>query len=571
MPILRTGRLPGLRRRRVGGGLRLIILLLGFLGIMRRLALLVAALLLLLLPSVPPLGSGHGFGGTTHGPPGAAGSARLRPVTVSEGLRPELRGGTAEQIVYPNDSALAPATGVETNITQFTPISMPPLSSFQVSLAVVLGTVEVVFGIFQNTGHAPTAFRAEFSNRTDNYTSLAYWTNFTLQVDSSYGFALMHGGGTNWTLSIDGQPFGGSAANATTDCGVSAITWDRGVSFSVNVAYGPSTYVPATVGVPLAFATFRAGSWYLPQLGQATEIGSAGSPWGIQGRAQHATLAPGELASGPLIAPVANNTTLWTGGPVPIDVALQLSAATAPAFAAVGVTAVVTDGPGAPLPSVPLGFFDSNASTFFPAETLTNASGGAISAFTAPNASAASTDTVHVVVEILGYQGSAVGTVQITPAVELLLSPGSVPSRINPGATASVTFFVRTMGGAPVAGVAVLFTLSGPGAVEPVAAASDSGGAIPVSVVSDGQRAPLEVLAKVAQPGYWGHGSARLDVATAPPTLNDRLQPYFLPVGVAIVVAAILVVWWWRRRPRGELPPLKLPAYRWRGRGPSPP
>lgn len=538
---------------------------------MGRLALLLALSILLVLPPVPALCAGHVVGGALPGPAAARPSPEIRPVSASDGLRPELPGGTAEQIVYPNDSALAPATGVETNITQFTPISMPPLSSFQVSLAVVLGAVEVVFGIFQNTGHAPTAFRAEFSNRTDNYTSLAYWSNFTLQVDSSYGFALMHGAGTNWTLSIDGQPFGGSETNATTDCGVSALTWNRGVSFSVNVAYGPSTYVPATVAVPLAFATYRAGSWYLPHLGQATEIGSAGSPWGIQGRAQHATLAPGELASGPLIAPVANNTTLWVGGPVPVNVALQLSASSAPAFAAVGVTAEVTAGPGAPLPSVPLAFSDSNASTFFPAETLTNASGGAISAFTAPNSSVSGVDTVHVVVEILGYQGSAAGAIVITPAVELLVAAGSVPSRISPGASTSLTFFVRTVSGAPVPGVAVLFTLAGPGAVEPVAAASDSNGAIPVSVVSDGQLAPLEVQAKVAQPGYWGHGSARLTVAPTPPSLYDRLQPYFLPAGAAIVVGAFLAIWWWRRRPRGELPPLKLPAYRWRGRGSPPP
>jgi hypothetical protein len=494
-----------------------------------------------------------------------------RPVPPTRLAHPALGGGTAEQIVYANDSAFAPATGVETNITAFTPISMPQLSSYQVSLEVVLGGLEVVFGIFQNTGHAPTAFRAEFTNRTDNYTALAYWTNLTLQVGTSYGFALLRGTGTNWTLSINGQPFGGSAANATVDCGVTALTWDHGLSFAVNVAYGPSTYVPASVTVPLAFATYRGGGWYLPHQGLASEIGSAGTPWGIQGRLQHPTMAPGEIASGPLIAPVANNTSMWRGGPVPVNVHLTLSDPAPPAFASVSLDSVVTDANGTPLPSVPLSFSDSNDSPFFPALILTNASGGALSAFTAPNASVPGVDTIHVSIAELGFNGSAVGSVSISPATELRVVAQSAPTRLVPGGSASFEFDLRTIANAPAAGVSVLFTLAGPGSVEPVAAASAADGSIPVTVSSDGQLAPLTVIAKVAAPGYWGHGSVEVQVSPTPPTLYDRLQPYFLPLGGAVVVAAFLLFVWWRRRPRGELPPLTLPAYRWRGRGPKPP
>jgi hypothetical protein len=538
---------------------------------MPRAALTLGAVLLLLLLAAPAGPPAAAAPAAPHGPALGPVSGGPPPVAPSRGVHADLPGGTAEQIVYANDSALAPATGVETNITEFTPISMPQLSSYQVSLEVVLGGLEVVFGIFQNTGHAPTAFRAEFTNRTDNYTSLAYWDNYTLQVGTSYGFALLRGTGTNWTLTINGELFGGSYANATVDCGVAALTWDHGVSFAVNVAYGPSTYVPATVTIPLAFATERGGSWYLPHEGLATEIGSAGSPWGIQGRLQHPTMAPGEIASGPLVAPVANNTTMWTGGPVPVDVRLTLSNPSPAAFASVSLTTVVTDGNGTPLPSVPVTFSDSNDSPFFPALTLTNATGGALSAFTAPNASAPGLDTVRVSVAELGYNGSAAGSVATSPAVQLLVGTQSAPTRIGPGGSASFSFVLQTLAHAPAAGVAVLFTLAGPGSVEPVAAASAADGSLPVTVSSDGQVAPLTVIAKVAAPGYWGHGSVEVQVSAAPPSLSDRLQPYLLPIVGAVLVAAFLLLLWWRRRPRGELPPLDLPAYRWRGRGPRSP
>ncbi|MCI4334706.1 MAG: hypothetical protein L3K04_03650 [Thermoplasmata archaeon] len=523
-------------------------------------------LLLVALLAAPVLFAAHSRPAWTPAPASPATAPNHPAASPGQELRPRLGGGSAELLVYANDTAIAPATGVEANLTAFTPAALPPASSFQVSVAAVLGGVEVVFGIFQNTGNAPTAFLASFSNRTDQYLSLSYWRNLTLVDGTPYGFNLEHGSGTNWTLTIGGALFDGSRSNATIDCGVSSLQWVHGLSFSETVAFGGNRFVPPAVVASLAFATEQGSGWYLPRLGVANQSGFGSGPWGIQGRVQHPTLAPGELVSGPSIAPVANGTPLWRSGPVPVDLRLQVSPTGPLAFGTVSVNASLTDPNGTPLPSVPLQFSDSNGSMFFPAGEQTDANGTALAAFPAPNASAPATDTVSAVVELLGFLGNAQSSITTSPAQELLVSPVNAPGRIVPGATVQLTFEVRTVDSHPASGVAVLFTLSGPGAVDPTAAATASDGTVAFTISSYGELAVLQVTVRVQQPGFWGHDQVGVRVAPDPPTLLDTIAPYEWPA-VGIAVAAVLVfAFYTRRRPRGALPVLRLPPPRRRVR-----
>jgi hypothetical protein len=533
-------------------------------------SLLVAVLLL--VPLVPLAASHVSVGSAPSSvgfPSPAAGARATHPSAGS--LRPTLGGGTGELLVVPSDPALAPATGVEMNVSAFVPPSLPPDASFQLSLVVVLGTKEAVFGIFENTGNAPTPFLAVFSNRTDQYLSLAYWKNLSLNVGTDYGFALLHGAGTNWTLYVNGQPFGGSLANATVDFGVVNLSWDHAVSFSETVAFAAMDYVPPSVEIPIAFATLELGNWYLPRPGLADESGSPGGPWGIQGRVQHPTLAPGEVVTGPNVAPISNGTLLWSGGPIPVRVGLALAPTNPLAFGTVSVTAAVTDENGSPLPSVPLTLSDGNGSLFFPPVVTTDQNGSALTAFTAPNVSSPGPDPVRASVALLGYVGVGVQSIAAAPASGLSVDPESVPGRISPGASAGFSFLLIDSTGRPAAGVAVLFSLSGPGVVSPGAGATGNTGVVGVTVSSYGERGELVITATVKAPGYWGHGLARLNVAPPPPTWTDRLGPYlwvFVVVGAGGLVAAVYV---WRTRPKGSLPVLRLPPPRRRTRAPVPP
>ncbi|MCI4363922.1 MAG: Ig-like domain-containing protein [Thermoplasmata archaeon] len=523
--------------------------------------LLLAALLALPLapagfaasaPVAPPAGHELPAGPIAPSLPTAGGSPR----------HPSLGGGSGELLVEPLDAALAPASGVEMNVTAFVPPALPPDASFQLSLVVVLGAKEAVFGIFENTGSAPLPFLAVFSNRTDQYLSLAYWRNLSLAVGTGYGFELLRTTGTSWMLEVNGVPFGGSTTNATVDFGVSTMSWDRGVSFSETVSFASTSYVPPSVQVPVAFATLEAGGWYLPRPAVANESGSPGGPWGIEGRLQHPTLAPGEVVSGPRVAPVASGTALWTGGPVPVRVGVNLAPTNPLAFGTVSVTATVADENGTPLPSVPLTVSDSNGSAFFPAEVTTDQNGSALTAFDAPNVSAPGPDPVRASVALLGYVGVGVGSIASDPPVELSLVGQSVPGRLSPGASAGFSFLLVDPSGHPASGVAVLFSLSGPGAVTPNAGATGGTGEVGVSVSSYGPRGELVVTATVKAPGYWGHGVARVNVAPSPPTLADRLAPYLWVFVVLAVAGVIAVVYFVRTRPKGAMPVLRLPLPR---------
>ncbi|MCI4345383.1 MAG: Ig-like domain-containing protein [Thermoplasmata archaeon] len=534
----------------------------------------VRCLLLGVLLALPLASSGLGLpgSGTLLPSPGAPVGVASSHVPAGSGapLRPSLTGGTGELLVAPADPGLAPATGVEMDSGGFVPLSLPPDASFQLSLAVVLGAKEAVFGIFENTASAPLPFLAVFSNRTDQYLSLAYWRNLTLVDGSYFDFQLLHASGTNWTLEVNGAPFGGTLANATVDLGVTNLSWDRGVSFSETVAFASTNYVPPSVQVPVAFATLRPGGWYLPRPALANESGGIGGPWGIEGRAQHPTLAPGEIVSGPKVAPVASGTVVWSGGPVPVRVGVNLAPTNPLAFGTVSVTASVTDENGTPLPSVPLSVSDSNGSAFFPAELTTDQNGSALTAFNAPNVSTPGPDPVRVAVALLGFLGEGVGAIAAAPPTELSVTGQAVPGRLSPGASAGFSFVLLDPSGHPAAGVAVLLSLSGPGTVSPSAAASGNTGEVALTVTSDGQLAELLVIATVKAPGYWGHGMARMTVAPRPPTLADRLEP-FLWVFVALAVGALFAVALiFRARPKGALPVLRLPLPKRRARPPPP-
>ncbi len=500
-------------------------------------------------------------------PAGSAGS-RLSP---ADGRL--VGGGQGRLLVTSSDPAVVPNDGLRVNVTAFATEQLPPNSAFQVGGEETIGPFEAVFGIFQNTGSVPTAFFSVFTNLTDRNVHLAYWVGLALVGGDAYDFALVHANGTNWSLTVNGHYFGGSAANATYEFNASAATWAGGLGFSEVALYDTTPSVPALVVVPLALAVHRAGGgWYLPVSGATSFAGSGGPQWGVQGRLQHPSLAPGELETGSQIANQTNGTALWNSGPVPVHVAVNFPASPVVATTPALVVASVTSATGAPIPGVTLYLRDSLNGSFPVPSVMTNSSGGAVGLLYTPNVSAAGPDRINATVTLFGYVGGAIGVLALTPPAQVLLSVSPSSPSVSPGGQITLTFTSSNASG--VTEPNVLLTFSGPGGstVTPTFGTTDTNGRVSVVLVAPSSDGDVRVAAIVQNVGQWGRLVVLVHVAPMLGGIELPPTPELVAIGVLAGTVALIAFAVLRyRRGRKQLPDMPLRRYLRETRPPPPP
>jgi|GEM_PF-3318880 len=468
-----------------------------------------------------------------------------------------IAGGQSRLIVTTTDAAAVPNQGLRTNLSDYFALGLEPYSSFQVAAEETIGTYEAVFGIFQNDVTYPVPFFTIFSNVTDATIHLAYWTNETLVEGATYEFELALAGGTNWTLTVNGALFGGNASDATFDFGATSATWLGGLGFSEVALFAGALPTPALVHVPLAFATLVGGAWYLPEEAAAQFV-TANATWGVAGRAQNGTLPPGTLDTGTSIAGLASGSTVWLGGPVAVVVHVTPEAAAILGTAPLRVVVTVDTVTGSPLPAVSVAFHDEVGSGFGPPFVITNASGGATVVLESANVTASSVDHLTGTVTNFGYRGSAIASVAIDPAVQLLVRLSAPVASVTVRTTTTIAVSAVAVSGTPGGGVLVLFRVAGGIATVPAYATTDETGGIPLPVVAPPTPGPIVLTAYVGTPGYWGHGSLQLNVTPAPPTLAEELAPYELPIAVGVAALAAFLLLRIRRRGAQRLPRLAV-------------
>jgi hypothetical protein len=375
----------------------------------------------------------------------------------------------------------------------------------------------------------------------------------------AYQFDLRSTGGTVWTLRVNGALLGGTLNRSTFDFGASTATWAGGIGFSEVALYSNSTDVPPVATATLAFAFHQSSGWYLPTGARIVFPGGGMSPWGVEGRAQHPTLAPDEVRSGTTIAAVPNGTVLWTGGAVPVRVGLSLSSAVTVATLPVGASIEVRDLSGLPIPDVPVELADALEGPLVPAPVLTGSNGSITLEFLAPNVSVVSHDLVSATVVIPGYLGTTGIGLELTPAAELSLSYSGVPPTVAPNDTISLAFRATDAAtGAPSPGVLVGFSAGYGGALLAGYAPTGPDGTVTVDFLAGPTQAQVLVDASVIEPGFWGHAEVTVDIVRPTPTLLDRAQ-LWIALGVVlavIAVPAILLLSRWRHRP--PIPELRL-------------
>lgn len=475
------------------------------------------------------------LGATTTRP--AAGPHPAHPVD------PRVSSGIGRLFVTTPDPLIVPNDGLRTNLTAFAPQAFAPFTSYQEGAEETIGGYDAVFGLFENAQTAPVPFFSVFSNTTDVTVHLAYWTAETLLTGASYDFELGRSNGTNWTLTVNGALFGGNGTEAEYDFGAVTSTWAGGVSFSEIALYTNVTTAPPTAPASLALAVHTATGWYLPTQGLATFSGP--SPWGIEGRAQHPTLAPGALVSGTSLAAVVNGTVLWSGGPVGVGVVL-VTPPSAVGLTTVPVTARVTDTNGAPLPGVAVTLYDVGGN-FTPGSSLTNASGGVYYAWSTPNATANVSDPVTALVTTFGYRGLTTVAVDVSPPLHVVFAfAGS--SAVPPGGSASVTVGATDPSGHAVGGVYLSFSATG-GLVAPTGGETDASGHVTVGLSTVARTGLVVLVVTAVGSGVWGSASLTLPVR-AP--ASDPWPTYALVAGVVAAAALVAGVLW--RRPRRRRP-----------------
>ncbi|MCI4362589.1 MAG: hypothetical protein L3J77_05310, partial [Thermoplasmata archaeon] len=308
-------------------------------GLALALALLVGALVLLPLSGERAPGA-EGPGAPVAGPPALfhALPAAARGLAASPSS-PSALGASARMLVGTEDPASVPNDGIATNLTAFPNVPLPADSSFQTGAEEVIGGYEAVFGLFTNTAMAPTAFYTVFTNTSDQTARLEYWTALPIVEGAPYDFVLQRTNGTVWTLTVNGEPFGDNASTADFDYGALAATWLGGLTFSELAIYATTTTVPATYVATSAIGVhLPSGGWYLPRNATANYTGPVGASWGVEGRIQLASLAPGELDSGTSFAPIRNSSPLWNGGALPVVVSVSFDAPSVLGLGVVGVT-----------------------------------------------------------------------------------------------------------------------------------------------------------------------------------------------------------------------------------------
>jgi hypothetical protein len=476
--------------------------------------------------------------------------------TVAPGPDPRasVSGGESRLLVNAQDPSAVPNTGIESEISGFATNPLDPLTAFQIGSEETIGSYDAVFGLFQNSTFGPAGFFEVFTSATDQTVHLAYGSPQVIVPGVQYVFALV-ANGTTWTLRVNGEPFAATMAASSFDFGVADATDAAGIDFYTTAFYtvGTATVVPTIITVPTAFAVEEASGWYLPVAESATFLGTASTAWGIAGRAQSPALAPGEVVTGTSVAPIANGTTLWTGGPVPVDIALTLDQPTLTATLTLLANVTVRAPSGGPLPGVLVVLRDDHGGLAPPPDP-TGADGRAQLALVTPNVTAPVTDEVTVSSAILGYAGSASEPVTLTPPVEVVLSltPGD-PTVVENGSIA-LTVSATTPGGAPVTFVALLVTSEGDGEVTPTYGFSDARGHSVVTFVAGARPGLVKIIATVDQPGAWGTVTSEVRVVIPPQNPWIEAEPYIILALVAALVVAVAVAL--RRRKPRALPEL---------------
>jgi hypothetical protein len=535
------------------------------------------ATFVLLLAIVPPPGAG--------GPPAAhepvAGPSALRTLSqdaVADSVAgrpladPASAGASTRMLVTTADPASVPNDGIATNLTAFPALTYPPDSSFQTGAEEVIGAYEAVFGIFTNTHMDPTAFFAVFLNSNDTQVQVLYWVGLPISSGSAYDFQLVETSGTIWTLTVNGLLFG-NQSDASFDFGASTATLQGGIGFSELAIYDSTTTVPTSFVATTALAVDRPGiGWYLPENGTANYSGPSSAAYGIQGRSQLAGFAPGEVASGTALAAVRSAETLWTTGPVPVDVGVNLSARTAPGLGFVNVEVNVSTPSATPLGTVPVYIGDSLGGNATPATVFTELDGAAGTILTLPNESVAVGATVQATVTILGFVGSSSTTITIEPSVQVVVTSTAPNLAIAPGTNGTETFETHTAGGQPYPGVALTLTgtvlvagAAGSFSVlpNPSSGTTDGNGTLTVQLQAPSAAGTYGVVAVVSDYGVWGQTTVHVTVRTPGPTFwqsyGDRVV---VPAGVVaagvVVVVALVLLLRRRRGPRQGLPEMDL-------------
>jgi hypothetical protein len=516
----------------------------------------------LLLSALGPLVGPGSFGRTPPAAPARAGdvataSALLRAESDARPLRPGALGGEVILRATNNDSGAAPNLGAETNITDFEPVPMPAHAAFQANGEMVVGACQAVFGIFENWTLDPTAFFEIFNNTTDASVRLLLWPGYVLTPGTGYGFSFVWVGGTSWRAEVDGVPFADSTNDSTVDCGVAQSRWAGALTFS-EVAQFPTTgFAPPNVTAGLAFATLVGGAWRLSTGAFFSGFGVLPGPWGMEGRLQHPTLAPDEVVTGPAVPVLANGTSLWTGGAVPVALTISVSNGSVPASSADTVVAQLNTTTGVPLAGVPLGFSDTAGGTFGPSVTSTGPTGRASTGWLSPNGSRAVTARLTATVRLPGYLANASVSVQVGASVELTVSaPASVT--LAPSGSVEIVFRTTNRTGAPVAGALVEFSASSAvGSVTPVSATSDAAGNASTTFLAARTVGSATLTARVQGPGEWGVASVRVDVVAPPASLLQRVEPFLPDILAAAAIGAIAVgLFVYARRPRRPVPVL---------------
>ncbi|HEY6238666.1 MAG TPA: Ig-like domain-containing protein [Thermoplasmata archaeon] len=501
----------------------------------------------------PPAAGGESLGGVRAVGP-AVGSVLPRPMNPAAPLS---ASGQGRLLIVSTDPSAMPNDGLRTNLTAYPPTSFSADSSYQEGVSETIGGFDAVFGLFQNFFYPPVPFFSVFSNTTDATVHLAYWTNVTLITGQSYDFELSPSNGTVWTLTVNGAPFGGNESLADFDFGAVTSTWLGGLSFSEIALYPSATTAPLVASASLVMAVHHASGWYLPTEGEGRFSGTAGAEWGVEGRLQHPSLAPGAVETGTSIAAVPNGTVLWTGGPIPVSVSLSVPS-TAVGAGAASALARITDVRGLPIPGAAVYFSDQLDGRFTPASVLTNSTGEALAFFETPNVSANASDLVVATVTTFGFGGFAGRAVALTPAQQLFIALVGGATEVLPGSAVLLTFRVSDGTGASAAGVYVAFTTDF-GSISPSLAPTDADGRVGATVVTPTTGATVTLRVVVAASGVWGFTVVELGTHPTAPSFWATYGAYVGAVGVLALVGLVAVGWVVRRRrSRQVLPPMNL-------------
>jgi hypothetical protein len=506
--------------------------------------------------------------GAVHRSPGSSGATTtgsapgLRPFE-SPAMRPAdprlgAAGSQVRLIVSTTDAMAMPNDGLQLNISPFIEPVLGADTSFQAAVEETIGDHDAVFGLFTNTGTAPIPFFSVFSNTTDSTEHLAYWPTATTAPGSTYDFQLVWTNGTTWQLDVNGAIFGGNATEGTFDFGVADATWLAGLSFSEISLSAATTSAPATLSTPLAFAVRSTSGWYLPDEAQVTFSPSASAAWGIEGRLQHPTLAPGELVSGTAIPLVVNGTELWAGGRVPVQVVVSAPAG-AQGLTTTEVAVTITTGSGAPVPGATVYLSDALGGSFTPSSLITGSNGSVAGAFSAPNVTANASDLVSAVVTTFGYEGFTDEAVEVAPAVHVIVRALSVGATVGPGGSVVLAFASESPSGAALPGVFLTLDATS-GTLSPSFGLTGSDATLRTTLVAPNTSGFVLVRAVVGSGGEWGASWVNVSVAPPAPPL---LTPTELEAvaGIGVIALAVLVIVALRRRARNRppVPPMRFP------------